>query len=88
MDAPRRADLAFYRSIPFLLVVESVERDGRWRRRAAHPELPGCAAEADSALEAIEGLACERERLLEERWRRGEEIPVPRAPLRSEPRSA
>ena len=35
-------------------LLESVERGGTWLRRAEYPELPGCAAEAASALEAIE----------------------------------
>ncbi len=77
------SDLAYFQAVPYLLVVESIEREGRWRRRAAYPELPGCVAEADSAVEAIERLERERARLLEERVRRGEPIPVPRPPLRS-----
>ena len=83
MAEPAAADLAYYQAVPYLLVVESVERGGRWWRRAAYPELPGCVAEADSAMEAIERLERERARLLEERVRRGEPIPVPRPPLRS-----
>jgi predicted RNase H-like HicB family nuclease len=77
------ADLDDYRAVPYLLVIESVERDGKWWRRAAYPELPGCVVEAESALEAIERLDRERLRLIEERWRRGEPIPRPRPPLRS-----
>jgi len=42
--------------VPYLLVVESVERGGQWLRRAEYPELPGCFAEAESAVEAIENL--------------------------------
>ncbi len=80
------ADLEYYRAVPYLLVIESVERGGRWWRRAAYPELPGCVAEAHSALEAIERLERERARLLEERLRRGEPIPVPRPPLRAHSR--
>ena len=75
-------DLAYYRAIPYLLVVETVERAGRWWRRATYPELPGCAAEAESAVDAIARLEQERDALLTERWRRGEPIPVPRPPLR------
>jgi hypothetical protein len=82
-DARPLADLASYRRIPYLLVVETVLRDGQWRRRATHPELPGCTAEAESAVEAIEALARERTRVLDEHWRRGEPIPVPRPPLRT-----
>lgn len=75
-------DLDYYRAVPYLLVVETVQRGGEWRRRATYPELPDCAAEAESAVEAIERLERERERLLEQRWRQGEAIPVPRPPLR------
>src|SRR5262249_61131577 len=76
-------ELAYYRAIPYLLVVETVERAGSWWRRATYPELPGCAAEAESAVEAIERLEQEREALLARCWERGEPIPVPRPPLRT-----
>ncbi len=75
--------LAYYEAVPYLLVLESVERDGEWLRRAAYPELPGCVAEAPSALEAIDKLEQERVRLLRQLWDRGAPIPVPRPPLRS-----
>jgi len=75
-------DLAYYESIPYLLVVESVERGGEWLRRAEYPELPGCAAEATSATEAIDELERERRRVLRELWAGGRPIPVPRPPLR------
>ena len=78
-------DLAYYQAVPYVLVLESVERGGEWVRRAAYPELPGCLAEAASALEAIEGLERERLRVLSELWGRGAEIPVPRPPLRYVP---
>lgn len=78
----RGADLAYYEGIPYVLVVESVERSGEWLRRAEYPELPGCAAEAASATEAIEKLEQERLRLLRDLWTRGRPIPVPRPPLR------
>ena len=80
-DADRT--LAYYEAVPYLLVLESVERDGEWLRRAAYPELPGCVAEAPSALEAIDKLEQERVRLLRQLWDRGAPIPVPRPPLRS-----
>jgi len=80
-------DLAYYRAIPYLLVVETVERAGSWWRRATYPELPGCAAEAESAVEAIERLDQERDALLARYWERGEPIPVPRPPLRNRRRS-
>ena len=71
-----------YEGVPYLLVIESVERGGDWIRRAEHPELPGCAAEAHYAAEAIEKLDRERRRVLRELWDRGASIPVPRPPLR------
>ena len=74
--------LAYYEAVPYLLVVESVERGGRWLRRAEHPELPGCFVEAESAVEAIEKLEGERRRLIRTMWELGETIPAPRAPLR------
>ena len=79
-DAVR--DLAYYEAVPYLLVIESVERGGRWLRRAEHPELPGCFAEAESAVEAMEKLEDERLRLIRQMWDHGTPIPAPRAPLR------
>ena len=79
-EGPR--DLAYYEAVPYVLAVETVKREGRWLRRAEHPELPGCAAEAPSVLEAIDLLAGERHRVLRELWERGALIPVPRPPLR------
>jgi len=73
--------LDYYEAVPYLLVVESVERAGEWRRRAEYPELPNCAAEADSVLEALDRLERERCRVLQELWERGAPIPVPRPPL-------
>ena len=74
--------LAYYDAVPYLLAIESVERDGEWLRRAEYPELPGCAAEAPSAVEAIEKLEDERRRVIRQLWDRGTPIPVPRPPLR------
>ena len=78
-----RRPLAYYEAVPYLLVLESIERDGQWLRRAEHPELAGCAAEAHSAVEAMEKLEQERLRLLHQLWDRGAPIPVPRPPLAS-----
>ena len=74
-------DLAYYEAVPYLLVLESVERGGQWRRRAEYPELPGCAVEAETAVEAIDALEAKRLELLRDLWEHGEPIPVPRAPL-------
>ena len=81
LDAAR--DLEYYEAVPYVLVMDSVERAGEWLRRAEHPELPGCVAEAPSALEAIDKLEQERVRVLRHLWARGAPIPVPRPPLRS-----
>lgn len=77
-----RHDLAYYEAVPYLLVIESVEGKGEWLRRAEHPELPGCMAEAPSAVEALERLEQERLRMLRALWEGGATIPVPRPPLR------
>ncbi len=77
-----RPDLAYYEAVPYLLVIESVERHGQWLRRAEHPELPGCVVEAPSAVEALEELEKERRRVLRRLWDGGGLIPVPRPPLR------
>jgi len=74
-------DLDHYETVPYLLVIESVERDGEWLRRAEYPELPGCVALAPSALEALDLLERERARVLRRLRDRGEAIPVPRPPL-------
>jgi predicted RNase H-like HicB family nuclease len=81
-DGNDRRPLAYYEAVPYLLVLESVERGGRWLRRAEYPELPGCVAEAPSALEALDQLELERRRVLRHLWDRGASIPVPRPPLR------
>ena len=87
VDAADRPPLAYYEAVPYLLVLESVERGGEWLRRAEHPELPGCVAEAPSALEALDRLEHERLRILRQLWDRGAAIPVPRPPLRQPERS-
>ena len=74
--------LAYYEAVPYVLVLESIERDGEWLRRATYPELPDCVAEAPAALEAIEKLEAERHRILRQLWNQRAPIPVPRPPLR------
>jgi hypothetical protein len=75
-------DLDYYLAVPYLLALESVERPGGdWVRRAEYPELPGRVAEAHSAVEAIDKLDEERQRIIHELWDRGAAIPVPRPPL-------
>ena len=66
-DSDIARDLDYYDTVPYLLVMDSVERGGEWLRRAQHPELPGCVVEAPSAFEAIEKLEQERLRLLPRR---------------------
>lgn len=77
-------DLDYYLSIPYVLALETVQLpDGQWVRRAEYPELPGCFADADSAVEAVERLEEEQVRYLQRRIDRGEPIPTPRPPLPS-----
>lgn len=84
MDTPGTPpDLDYYDAVPYLLVLETVERDGVWLRRAEYPELPGCAVEAPSAVEALGRLEGQRRRVLADLWGRGAPIPVPRPPLRA-----
>jgi predicted RNase H-like HicB family nuclease len=64
------------------MIIASVRRaDGAWVRRAEYPELPGCIAEADSPLDAIDQLDLLREAIILGRLARGEPVPVPRSPL-------
>jgi predicted RNase H-like HicB family nuclease len=68
--------------VPYTMIIASVRRaDGAWVRRAEYPELPGCVAEADSPLDAIDQLDALREQTILGRLARGEPIPVPRPPL-------
>jgi predicted RNase H-like HicB family nuclease len=80
-DSDAVPDLAYYEAVPYLLVLESVQRGNEWLRRAEHPELPGCSVEAPSAVEAMEKLEQARRSLLRQLWDRGAPIPVPRPPL-------
>jgi predicted RNase H-like HicB family nuclease len=64
------------------MLIASVRRqDGAWVRRAEYPELPGCVAEADSPLNAIDLLDELRVRIISELLARGEPVPTPRPPL-------
>ena len=73
-----------YLAIPYVLVVESVEGpDGEWFRRAAYPEL-GIVGEAHTPTDAIAKLEEARVATILSRLERGEPVPVPRPPLRSE----
>ena len=65
------------------MIIASVRRtDGTWVRRAEYPELPGCVAEADSPLDAIDQLDALRVQSILGRLARGEPVPTPRPPLR------
>jgi predicted RNase H-like HicB family nuclease len=75
-------DLQYYLTIPYVLAMQSVQHpDGDWFRHAEYPELPGCAAEAYSAVEAIAKLEKEQSRYIQALIERGEPVPVPRSPL-------
>jgi hypothetical protein len=71
-----------YLRIPYVLVVESIEKpDGDWCRRASYPELPGALAEAESAVEAIDVADERRVEIILRSLRSGMPIPVPRQPI-------
>jgi hypothetical protein len=71
-----------YLRVPYVLVVESVEKpDGDWLRRASYPELSGALVEAESAVEAIERVDDKRVEIIRDRLDRGLPVPVPRPPL-------
>ena len=68
--------------VPYTMIIASVRRpDGVWVRRAEYPELPGCVAEAESPLDAIDRLDALRVQTIMRRLASGEAIPVPRPPL-------
>ena len=65
-----------------MLVVESVRKPGgNWLRRASYPELPGAAAEAESAVDAMDAADGKRVEIILDRLDRGVSVPVPRPPL-------
>jgi hypothetical protein len=71
-----------YLRVPYVLESRSIERaDGTWARRADYIELPGCAAEAESIIDAIDAADILRVRLLLRMWRDGDSPPLPRMPL-------
>ncbi len=71
-----------YLRVPYVLVVESVEKpDGDWLRRASYPELPGAVAEAESMVDAMDLADGKRVTIITERLARGQHVPVPRPPI-------
>jgi predicted RNase H-like HicB family nuclease len=76
--------LSEYLKIPYILQASSIEKeDGRWVRRAEYPELPHCAAESYSIVEAIEAVEVLRVEILAKMLREGHTPPAPRPPLDS-----
>ena len=64
------------------MVVESIEKPGgNWLRRASYPELPGAVVEAESAIDAIDGVEDKRIEIILDRLDRGMQVPVPRRPI-------
>lgn len=77
-------NLSSYLRIPYILEASSIEKeDGRWIRRAEYPELPNCAAESYSIVDAIAAVEMLRVEVLAEMVREGLSPPVPRPPLTS-----
>ena len=81
-DGAARRDLAYYEAVPYLLVLDTVERDGECIRRPPPPPPPGGAGAAAPAVAPLAGLEAQRRRLLAALWARGATIPLPREPLR------
>jgi hypothetical protein len=71
-----------YLRVPYVLVVESIEKHGgEWLRRASYPELRGAHAESESVIEAMEEADTLRIQIILDRLARGVPVPVPRPPL-------
>jgi hypothetical protein len=69
-------------SVPYLVEAEAIEiGPGDWLRRAAHPELPDCWAEAPRIVDTLHQLERRRIEVIVELLRRGTAPPVPRPPL-------
>ena len=78
-----RADvLRRHLDVPYILLMESIEKDGDWVRRATYPELPGCVVEAATPIEAVERLDELRVRSIRELLENDQPVPAPREPLR------
>lgn len=71
-----------YLSVPYELVVDSVQReDGEWVRRAAYPEL-GVATEDADVLAALDALDGRRQDKIAGLIEAGRPVPAPRPALR------
>lgn len=83
-NAEGRADLALedYLRIPYVIESYSVEDSaGCWLRRVEHPELPECAVDSLSVVDAMCALKRRRVEVITELYARGARIPAPRPPL-------
>lgn len=69
-------------AVPYVAVVDCHPESGDWIRRAAYPELPGCAVESRSTLEAMDLLEQLRIELIVDAVLEGRELPTSRRPLR------
>jgi predicted RNase H-like HicB family nuclease len=77
-------DLEDYLAIPYVAVFySSISDDGEWIRNVEYPELPDCFGAGFSAIEALDKAEAARIDYIVKAYRNGEEIPVPRPPLRS-----
>lgn len=69
-------------AVPYVATMEAVPGPGgRWVCRAAHPELPGVAAEHPLAIVALDRLEAQRIEYILGQLGRGAAVPVPRPPL-------
>jgi hypothetical protein len=71
-----------YLRVPFVLVIEGVEKPGGdWLRRASYPELPGAVVEAESAVDAMDLVDDKRIEIILNRLDLGLPVLVPRPPI-------
>jgi len=79
---PDEMSLREFLCVPYLVEAETIEQEaGRSLHRAAHPELPGCMAEASTIVETIAKLERRRVETIVEMLRSATLPPVPRPPL-------
>jgi hypothetical protein len=75
-------NLAEHLAVPYLLTTYAAPTEHGWKRFAEYPEIQ-VSTYADTLVEAMEQLEEERVAYIIDRLARGQEIPVPRPPLRS-----
>jgi predicted RNase H-like HicB family nuclease len=84
MNEEPRMEAEDYLHVPYVLTVWSeLGPDGDWLRFAELPELPGCLASSESAVDVIERVEEMRVEYILSTLANGGKVPVPRPPLRA-----